>query len=188
MHNLKSLQYLSQQEYNKVILDFCDKYESSLIYALGGNNSHSVKAHSNRNSSDMINNIKSGRKRADATFLSEATLNDFLANVIYFESEKIASWFTFSNENIYETQIDMHEPVGYGFKREITEDKHSPIKKYQTNTITLILNRSKDPMTPIGFSVETIYPEIKRASVKELPFTKEERYLLSHNISEELDR
>lgn len=119
-----------------------------------------INKHFERSVSEMLKEILDDPNKHISSFNSKEEALDFVKMALYYKAKDIATWLTNNesefqnkyNKRTFEIQVDMKEPVGFGYS--------SNLEKLNSNFITVMLKRDKD--SPVGFHVVTAYPNLDR--------------------------
>lgn len=156
--NRETLKTISPEKYQDILEDMIFDQIGTIVNLSKG---HSREMHAGLTDSQMLERIIREEKQSVSCFYDRETLEDNLADALYFKSGDIAAWMTkeryeFKNpKDFHEMVINLkmdNEPIGHGFDENFKE-RESPY-------ITVVLQRSIDDESPLGFYVKTAYVDI----------------------------
>lgn len=141
----------------KVTFDYAETIVEMLSLEAGA---HALDLHSSKPESDMYRRVAI-ETRSDSTFVNRDEINFYLEESIYYHAKDISEWIEETKDREFVMNVDFGEQVGMGFRRAELGNKNSGIEKYNTDIVTVVLQRSHDSASQTGFFLKTMYPNIE---------------------------
>lgn len=123
---------------------------------------HASELHALMNDLDMVKRIIKEDKSFVSSFANKDFMYENIADAIYYKAGDISTWMT-SERYEFSDPKDFHEytltldmggdPIGTGYDKELNEKESS--------YITIVLQRSLDNESPLGFFLKTAYVDIR---------------------------
>lgn len=163
--NLRAIHRMDEQEYYSYFLKFLDDFRDTIIESTSIEYGHAGSMHTGLTDEQMLGRCKIDHKNvsqfvAYSEYGDNLDVKDFIAETLYMKAKEIARWVCDrSQKHMLELSEDFGDVVGYGY------EKDTEMKK-DTSQVRIILRKTYNYDSNLGFFIETAYPEIDHPNAR----------------------